>query len=176
MKIELFLDNNKVIAVEDQSFEIKEFLKKIQDKYPDWEEFILSNHASKQIRLLKLKDSIICLDKTLLIGKLIMFLDGYYRGWIRMGITKNNFPVVGGLVFQKGMLTRLSSSNTNQYNFITGVEGDTVKCFQEGKNWEFSMETFNKKNYKYKLLCTNLANEKELLSIDWPELKTRKPR
>jgi len=169
LKIEILLEKNKTVIIENQSNEIKEFLIKISDKYPDWEEFILSNHINKQIRILKLKDRIIPIGKIAVIGKLMNYLNTHYKEWKRFAISVADFPNVANSDFKEGMLIRLFGSNTNQYNLIMGRDGDKVSSFQEGKYYDFSVE--KNKKYKYKILSENLINFEEYKLFEWPDSK-----
>jgi len=172
MQIEILTNKNIPLTIEIQSKEIKELLQKIQQKYPDWEEFILSNHKTKQIRVLKLGDKVTFLNKILEIGNLIVFLDKNYFNWIRFGVSRREFPIIEDFVYSKGMLLREFGSNTNTYQFVKEINGDIVTLFQEGKEWKYSIENHKKngKN-KFKLLCENLVNDEEFLNFEFPERK-----
>jgi hypothetical protein len=169
IKTEILIDKDKPLFIENQSNEIREFIAKIQEKYPDWEEFILSNHKTKPIRLLKLKDKIVFIGITKAFVNLIAFLDKYNNNWKRFGISNTDFPVIGDFMFEEGMLIRSSLSNTYQYALVKGVEGDKVNCFQEGADWSFSINVFKEKKYRYRLLCSNLNNKEEYIGFGWPE-------
>ncbi|HAN78670.1 MAG TPA: hypothetical protein DCQ31_13365 [Bacteroidales bacterium] len=173
MKIEILTNKSSTLTIENQSKEIKELLLKIQQKYPDWEEFVLSNHKTEQIRVLKLMDKVVFLNRIPEIGKVIEFLDKHHFNWERIVISKKNFPVIENLIFHEGMLVREYGSNTNAYQLVKEVNGDTLKLIQEGKEWNYNIERQSNAGFKLRLLCENLINVDEFNAHGWPATKTR---
>jgi len=171
LKIDISTSNGKIISIENQSKEIRDFISKNDEKYPDWEEFILTSHKTKQVRLLKLNDKVVFLSKTLVIGNLISYLDSYNSNWKRFAISKTDFPTIQKYEFDKGMLIRSSVGNTHPYALVADVYGDKVSCLQEGTVWEFDVEVVKKMKQKFKLLCKDLVNKSEFVSFDWPDSK-----
>jgi len=173
IQIHIYTNKDRIISIENHTNEIKEFLSKIQNKYPDWEEFALSNHSINPIRFVKLQNEIIFLDKTLMIGNLIGYLDKTHKDWVRIGISKTDFQVIDYDSMKVGMLIRSFSSNTNQYALIEEIDNGVITCFQEGETWCINKGTFKSNNYKYKLLCEYLSDKEIFTTHKFPETKTR---
>lgn len=171
--LEIIIKDKAPIKIDENQKVLKDFISYLNDKYAQWEEFVISNKFEKQIRIVKGKDELIQLPKTLSIGNLIVFLDKNYKDWNRFAISKFNFKEISYSDCVSGMLVRASTSNTNQYIYIDDVSFDKknekeINCTQEGKKVTFN--TLNCSKYKFALL-SNSIEKSNFNSIDWAESK-----
>ncbi|HRK27097.1 MAG TPA: hypothetical protein PK239_07380 [Chitinophagales bacterium] len=176
MKVLLIKANKKSEAVIDTSpfsKEINEFIGKISIKYPDWEEFVLSNHKPPQnrISLIKFSNSMRFFGNMIELALLIPCLDKLNANWSRFCISRKEFPIIEDYTFQEGMLLREHGKNTNTFLLVMKFEGVDLIVNQEGKERTYNIDRFRKHNFKFRLLCNNLENKEAFLNHNWPETK-----
>ncbi len=172
-RIEISFKVKSIISIENPDVILQNFIKYLDEKYPAWEDFILTNKFEKQIRVIKHKSDLEQVSKTLSIGNLISHLDKVYKDWDRIAISKIKFTEIRYDECEIGMLVRASTSNTCQYIYIDQIQFNSkgekeLICQQEGQKWVAN--TVNMKDYKFSLLSSQIDKEK-FVSIDWPVLK-----
>jgi hypothetical protein len=171
--IEVIVKDKSPLKIVTNDKIINDFIIYLNDKYSEWEEFVLSNKYEKQIRILKKENDLIQLPKTISIGHLIVFLDKTYKDWNRFAISKKNFKEIKYEECTVGMLVRASTSNTNLYIYVDSIttnskEEKEINCISEGQLVTFN--TVNCRKYKFKLL-SNKINKEDFEAIDWADYK-----
>lgn len=162
-----------ILKIENPDVKLLGFVKYLTDKFPEWEDFILTNKIKQPIRVIKTQNDLLEVPKTLSIGILIAHLDKLYKDWDRFVISKITFVEIQYEECEIGMLVRGSSNITNQYNYIKDIQYNSkgekeLICIQEGQNW--IANTVKMKDLKFSLLCKFLDKSK-FTAIDWPPFK-----
>ena len=170
---EINFSNNSILRPELKIKAVADFVQNLNERYPGWKEFFISNKFDKQVRILLHEDRLIQIGKTVLIGNLLVYLDKNHKDWLRFGISNSKFKEIPYYDCAPGMLIRPSTSNTNMYTLVTGITElspteKEVHCYQEGRNVTFNSE--NCKKYKFAVL-SNAITKEDVLSVDWPEKK-----
>lgn len=171
--IEILIKDKSPQQIEEKDRSITDFIKYLDEKYPTWDEFVITSRSNKPLRLVKSKDRLIQLPKTLAVGNLLVHLDRHYKDWSRFGMSRVSFPVIAYEDCQPGMLVRPSSSNTNMYFF---VKEETINSQGEKEisgNQEGNFRTFNTVSnsaYQFALLSTEIP-ESDFEEIDWLGIK-----
>lgn len=171
--IEIIIKDKSPFKIESNDKIINDFIIYLNDKYPEWEEFVLSNKFEKQIRIIKKQNELIQLPKTISIGQLIVFLDKSHNDWNRFAISKKSFKEIKYEECAIGMLVRASTSNTNQYIYINNISINSkgekeIICNQEGQAVTFN--TVNCSKYKFALLSQNM-DKTQFETLDWASYK-----
>ena len=174
-QIEISLPNSKIEKItqlDEISPDFNAFINYLNNKFPDWEEFILTNHSANQIKMVKLSERIVFLEKPLQLGMLMQYLNMRYNGWKRVGITNKDFKLIDKKDIKVGMLVRSSSSNISPYCYVIKIDeakNNLLGCQESPKEWKCNIDKVDK--FKFRILNDCLLNGPEFCDHEWPESK-----
>lgn len=168
-QIEVEVNKRKPKVLNPYTPEVIEFREKLEEKLPEWEEFVLSTSKKRIMhRFVKIQDTLVEYAKNRTLMNLTLFLDRKFPGWTRFAMSKAKFKSVPYDDCKVGMLLRPSSSNAKEYIFIEKIQFDKkghreLVCNQEGKAITYNAKKCKKLSFHLLIEEANMDVLEEVL-------------